>query len=498
MKKSLISIILALVMASSLLASCGSGSSKKTETTSSTKSTATSTETTDPDTAEVDSYVSDLASGKNYDGKTFTYIGRNGDNNFPEKEEITGSLTSDALYNRQREIEEKFSVKWVNNTDSQDGPAVADKVTQEVMAGGTSYDLVFGNLQTCGQTLFTGGVLMNINDTSIDLSKKWWVSGLNDMFAIDGKMYFLIGSIVTNNFTNSSCVLYNKQVASDYSISGLYDLVNSGEWTIDKMLEVASAVPAVTSTSTGTFRFTGLDGVNMLFAAGYRITNFDADGTPTVEKTLPSGWSDLADKVSAAMGDKTQAMYWESSDTFETTYGTKNIGSGFVDGRALFYFDNTGEVSALREEDVEFGVLPMPKKDTSQTNYYSFCSPWNSGGVYIPKVVQDTDMSSVIADAMGALSQKYVKTAFYDKLLKGRSVSDGESRDMLDIIFAGNTYDLCTFYAGGNMNTAGEYLETINKAISKDSSSFASSYAGQAKVISNTLKQLVQKITKNS
>ena len=115
MKRSLLALLMALVMVLPLFTSCGEKNGNKNNVGTST-SGSTDAVTEDPDAADnakIDSYVKNLASGVDYNGQTFTYIGRE-DDNFPTEEDVTGELLSDAVYSRQSSLEEIFGIDWQN------------------------------------------------------------------------------------------------------------------------------------------------------------------------------------------------------------------------------------------------------------------------------------------------------------------------------------------------------------------------------------------------
>ena len=499
MKRSLLALLMALVMVLPLFTSCGEKNGNKNNVGTST-SGSTDAVTEDPDAADnakIDSYVKNLASGVDYNGQTFTYIGKE-DDNFPTEEDVTGELLSDAVYSRQSSLEEIFGIDW-QNVITENGDETHAKVNQEVQAGGSSYDLVYGSMLTVGQKLLNQNTIMDVsNFDKIDISQEWWVSSMSDTYYIKDMLFFLTGPIVTNHFGDTACVLFNKDVANNYNVTGLYDLVKNGEWTFDKMFEVAEAVPANTS-GAGAYRYGQPGGVQWIFADGMNITKFDDDGVPYVEKTLPVELSNLADKMSKVFGDDTLTClarwYGSKQETVETKYGTKNLSDLFIDGNVLFWFDSTGGVSAFREDDVEFGVLPLPKGNTS-LSYCSYADPWRGGAVYIPKTVRDTEMVDTIVEAMAALSQKYLKPAFYDKMLKGRSVYDSESREMIDIVFNTKVYDLIDIFSDGDMNQWGEFMTLLDNSIKNESSGLASGYASLAKLTNMKMINKAKKLGK--
>ena len=166
----------------------------------------------------------------------------------------------------------------------------------------------------------------------------------------------------------------------------------------------------------------------------------------------------------------------------------------FTDNEALFKFTTAGEAIDMREFDVTFGIVPMPKLNETQANYYSYASPWSGAAVYLPKTTKDVKVTDVITEAMAALSQKYIKEAYYSKMLKGQSIYDMESSDMLDIIFDTKIYDLCDIYSGGDMNQWGPFMNLLDKAIRYDNSTLASGYASQSRVASANIKYIIGKI----
>ena len=497
MKTKTLSLLLAVIMLSAALASCSGTSDAERESASS------GAVSTDPEILEIDGYVDGLAAQSNFNGATFTYVGEGGEN--AEHEEETGNIENDALYQRQRELEEKFGITWqskkVNGYSDEGTVNVAAFVKEAVMSGLKDYDLVYGNPITVGAVLFVENCLVDVSEFgTIDLDNEWWNPSLRDKYSFAGKLYFLTGSIVTSYFNDPSCLLFNKEVAEDFNIKEPYDLVKSGEWTFDRMFEVASAIP-INTNGNGVYRYGKPNGLAILFANGASITYFDDDGIPYIPTSLPVELSDIADKFSAVMGDNSQCAHEKNlnnmggtQESFPEKYGYKSEAEMFVDQRILFLFATTGYASRLREKETEFGILPVPMKDTSQGRYYSYGDNWNSCFVYVPRCARDIEMTDVITEAMAALGHKYIKPAYYDKILKGRSTYDAASREMIDIVFESKVYDMADMYGDGNINTPGLFISSIKYAIDDDSSSFATDYFVYGRTANIQIKNLLKQI----
>ena len=94
----------------------------------------------------------------------------------------------------------------------------------------------------------------------------------------------------------------------------------------------------------------------------------------------------------------------------------------------------------LRSLDVNFGIVPFPKLDENQDQYYTLAEEYSR--VFSVPVTADAECSSLILEALSAESVSTVTPAFYDVVLDGKAVRDEESKEMLDIIFANKVFDI--------------------------------------------------------
>ncbi len=495
MTRKIIVILLALLMILPIVSACGKGGSDPKQETKGTETAGATVTADDGENAEIDAYVAELAASSDTAGRSFTYVGRSSDN-FPTKDQETGDIKSDAVYYRQRDIVELFGVSW-EPVITDNGDDTKDRVINEVTAGGDSFDLVYGNIITVSQHLLNAGVILRVDTIdTIDLDREWWVQSLRDTYSIKGKLFFLRGPITVESFVDTSCMLFNKTVAAmfpEITDDELYSLARDGKWTLDEMERIAAYVPE-NPTGAGIYRYGNVDSVQLIFSTGQTITKFDEDGAPTIEKTLPIELQDLSQRTVSIFGDNSQTPYvnYKLGEEKETKYKVDKDYDWFTDNKALFSFASTGSAIDLRKYDVVFGILPCPKGSVTQQQYYSYADPWGSGSITIPKTTKSREVTATITEAMAALSQKYIKSAYYDMILRGQSIFDMESRDMLDIIFKTTVYDMVDIYSGGDMNQWGPLMQTISYCTAYDNSSFASDYSANARVTQFNIKQLLK------
>ncbi|MBR6808574.1 MAG: hypothetical protein IKM46_09415 [Clostridia bacterium] len=510
MLKKIIALTLVILMILPMVVSCGS-EGEAVSTTAPILGNASSgddklTEEEKKERAEIMAYVDELAEDNDFSGKSFVWIG--GGSQAPTDSEETGDVAQDALYYRQRDIEEKFKISWENyqpeaieGGDSGTHPVV-EVVKKDVMAGSNAYDAGYGTPVAVCQPLFSNNTLTDAGTLDgIDFSNKWWTASLLDTYHINGATYFLNGAIVSSNYTDTHAVLFNKQVATDYNVGDLYSYVKDGSWTFDKMFEVASEIPKNES-GAGAYRYSAPNGLAILYANDYSITRFNTDSTPYVPEAYPKELSDLSDKFSAVFGDDAQTVHTKgvldhsTAESFEEKYdGFEGTQEMFVKNNILFYFATTGAAADLREEDVEFGILPLPKGSTAQENYISFAEPWSAFNVFVPKTTKDPTVTGVILEAMAALGLRYIKPAYYDNLLQGRSTYDKASKDMIDIIFETKVYDIIDFLVkDGSNNGDGAYVRTIKCAIQETNQGISSRYKMQARTVNNNIADILKNI----
>ena len=480
MNKRILALLLVALMALSVLVACGD--KKKPDVTES------ATENKGGEYAEIDEYVDTLASQYNFDGATFGIIGT-GECIYPTDVEITGNLENDALYNRILDVEENFGITTTFRVSlgpdagyDNTGAETTDVVRTDQMSGLKSYDLIEGNLGTVGAPLLNADCLQPVNDFDmLDFSQSWWLNDLEEHFSVGGKLFFLTGKINPSHYSDAACILFNKAVAEDFQLPDMYEMVHDGTWTLDKMNEVASIIPA--GSEVKRYMLNEFGGLSMYFGAGFKLSEKDENDVPVISPALSQEKSDYIDKLNSIFGDASVKFDKADPNHAEEFYD-RDV---FTNGEVLFWIDETWRANDMRTFEVEFGILPIPKKDVSQKNYLSASS---DRAVYFAKDLKDPEMTGVITEAMAALSEKHLEPAYYTKALQGRATYDTESRAVLDILYNSKVVDLETSYEWGKLSGV------IGKACVGHNDSYVSSYTsctGLARVMIQKLMKTVER-----
>ena len=396
------------------------------------------TSTDAPETAESLGLPSDL----NYGDAEFTFLTRD-----PAKmtwvypqldvETSTGDVLNDAIYSRNRRVEDLLKVKISGVEDD----AYETTVKNMILAGDDTYDIIQLNDRD-GLSFAQEGLVYSISDLKyVDLDKPWWSQTLNSALSIGNKQYFAYGDYNLTTYDYTHVLVFNKDVAEKYSLGNIYDTVFEAKWTFDTYAELSKKT---THDLNGDSKMDENDIYGLIsqpkhvlpcfwIGAGVESVAKNSDDIPVFDLDKNEKFRSVIEKIFGITWDDGS---WCNVEGMSTAL--------FESGHSLFMDTSFNLVSRLRDMDSDFGIIPYPKFDESQTNYYSRVE----GGMVtiIPKTNDKLDMTGAVLEALAYESRQIVIPADYDIALKGKYARDPESIEMLDLIFAGRIYDLGDTY----------------------------------------------------
>lgn len=385
---------------------------------------------------------------KDYEGYTFNilawYVGAWGgvggnDGSDIWVEEETGEALNDAVYHRNKIIEEKYNINI--NLVRMDIGDVNNAVKNTVAAGDNSYDLVYQRLYEVAGLIQAGYFADLKNVPYLDFEKPWWDKRSVDQLSLGGKSFIAASDIITLDKSSVSCVLFNKQLAQDYALENLYEVVKKGDWTLDYFMEIGKDKSRDLNGDgiLNTKDFIPIEGEDLttqIFfnGAGSTFALKDEDDLPYPSFNSPHNLN-VCEKI-------LDFMY--NSELYSNSYSAM-----FENNQSIFYIHQINDVIKFRSMEEDFGVLPVPKYDKNQSEYYSSISIHQSGLVSIPITAPDIERTGIILEALSAESRFTVMPAYYDLALKGKYLRDNESEETLDTLFTGRIYDLGDLYHFG-------------------------------------------------
>ncbi len=349
----------------------------------------------------------------------------------------TGEVINDAVYARNRAVEERFNVelefvKHASKTYESD-------MRTPILANEDAYDMMSMHPSFYRNSLL-GGLLANFDELPyVDLSKPWWMSDSVKSLSLDDEIYLAYGAATGITLLADSPVMYfNKKLAGDYGMDNLYDLVREGGWTLDTFL---------TLTKDGWRDLDGNGSVNDADQFGYVVPEkhfyrlFWSLGGRYIEKDSDGGLTLFTN------AEKVYGIFDKVGDLLINDNTFINPGwdiTVFVKGRSLFANGNMScALNVLRDTDFAYGILPNFKLDEQQDHYLT-----NGGGgpLAVPITCSDFERTSILMEALCAESYKRVIPSYYDQALKGKYAGDDNDMEMLDIIYSNVVYDSSRAY----------------------------------------------------
>ena len=428
-KYRILSLILALLMLSGV-AACGDNASGTQDSTTP-SANSDNTETTPDTTAELKPDLPD----KKFDGYEFnianTVAGWSVYNNeHIVVEEENGEVLNDAIFNRNRHVEDKYGVKLIETVVDD----ASSEITKTVMADDDQYDLVVSTYN-----LWLGPeYLVDWNTLSYtDLSKPWWDQNYIEATSVDGKLCSMVGNIMITHMDSVLAMFYNQKLASEYKLPDLYEIVRKGEWTLPKYFELTKDITSDTN-GDGTFddrdryAFVGLDGIRRL-ASGVELDYLkkDKDDIPQTnfgDQKLIDALTKLREYNSLHKPEIYNARTGTDPNTGGD--GDRAVFRLFMNDQALFYVHGLGSAQMFRDMKSDFGVIPTPKLDETQENY--FIQPDITKCMAIPTSASDLERTSIILEALAYEGYSYLRPLYYETMLQNKYLRDNESIEMLD------------------------------------------------------------------
>ena len=280
---------------------------------------------------------------------------------------------------------------------------------------------------------------------------------------------------------------FSKDLIEQNKLENPYQLVYDGQWTLDTMKKMAgSAARDINGNSEidkeDIFGFASeIDTVfYTLFSAGERYSDRDAKGD--LQVTLNSEETvSIVEKIVPLIRDKNTTMYngdWEAgySSVFSELFMPK-----LMENELLFYSNQLLVTLNLRAMESDFGIVPMPKYDEAQKEYYSIANTWFSDHIVVPATNSVLVLVGHLLDAMGYYGQQYITSAFIDESIINKGIRDEDSLNMIHLIHENQIFDVGLLFNWGGMTGMMQRFVTTN------STDFASAWAGISEKVDTEL-----------
>ncbi len=442
----------------------------------------------------------DKLDGTRYDGSTFTIysLGDMFTKKFFFADKTTGDGMNDTIYQRQQTIKKLLGVELIYKEAENSGEAAAytlygSEVKNAIKSGTEKYQMVGTHTYYSIPDLITTGSLKDFKEfESVDLSKDYWNQSIMDQVEYKGHYYLGYSDY---NLAATYVVGYNKSLYNEFESAfngnSMYDYVNNNQWTLAKLSEVAAYVyKDEGDPAKNTY---GLSGEVWVPFCGF----LQSSGETIVAKNKSSGKYELTWYENTTISTKLNNLIEQMKDirdmkevhfwlnTAHQSYGDTTA-LKLASGKVFMEFMQTGELIAMKDTQIKFGVVPYPMYDEDQAKTTGYRSLNWAGFIAVPANVSNVKMVSDVLECIAFYSEDVV-TYYYEKLL-GLKVSEApDDAKMLDIVWAGVCTDFGLVYGMIDTNvTLDSFVYSVPNCIMQDST-FAKLNAQKRRAAQNVL-----------
>ncbi len=445
----LLSLLLALLMVCSLVLVACSGDEKKTN---------TQDLSSEPTEEQIDpNDVWDLET-HNLQGHEFYFMvldvaAKHLTTNEVYAEALTNDTINDAVYRRNALLEQKYNCTIKEDRSSKP----YDLIREPLLAGEYSYDVIYMRVSNTNN-FATSQILVDLNSLeNLQYDKNWWDQELRSILTVSGKNFMATGDAGTADDRACAVTFVNRDMLEQNHQEDVYELVKSGNWTIDKMYEISEACikdengDGVWTVGDDVFAYISVGTYNWahMAACGVKLSSI----SPTGEIILPGTLSqDLLD-VWAELKPLLTSPHRDISDS----------GVRFKAGKAPFFSVLLGSITNYGDVSFNLGVVPFPKRNAEQAEYYTYQEASNTSVYSIPVTVDQIpeyeaagfesgrEMVGYFLNAFAYESRNVLTPAFYDQVIMLQMVSDQDTADMLELALSNKIYDTAAYFNFGSI-----------------------------------------------
>ncbi|MBR3837793.1 MAG: hypothetical protein IKJ74_06580 [Clostridia bacterium] len=452
--KRILALFLAILTCVSLSACSHSQKDEKKKKENSNENNASETVTAETEEENDPARILDLEK-KDLGGYSFRFMTRRSsyyhlDSHEVWAEKLKGDAINDAVYRRNQLIEREYNCSIEEVKEYSPSGVARDSL----LAGDYVADFLYDEARQL-RTLVSLGLLKDTKGSEyINSEKAWYDTGLMDQVNVGDFRYFLAGDASILDDTSLYLIRVNYDILKQVEPSiDLYEEVRQGNWTVDRMYELALAASKDVN-GNGKMEL-GTDRVGYLASKKAAWAHVAAGGV-TVSNRYATGRIEIPPEPKSEL----QNAWGKIRGLLEAPFRA-------FDDKRIEYYDvafSCERVSHLLGADAvpkQLGVLPMPKLSVEQIAYVTTAAFEDLCVYAIPRSVDHiqrakelgfssgTEMAAYFFEVFSYYSMKKLTPAFYEKLYESQCLKSDEEKEMLLYATFNRNYDPVVGYNFG-------------------------------------------------
>jgi len=403
-----------------------------------------------------------------------------------------GDVLNDAIYQRNQAVEERLNVDIVLSP-GEGWASYSTEITTlrgSISAGDNAWQIIAGWANQL-PALSLENCFYDLSDMEyLDLKQPWWNQSAVEGMRLCDKLFFVTGDVAFLTVLGSSFVVYvNDRIASELDLENVPQLVRDDKWTLEKMGQLTAQA------------MRDLDGNGVMDEKDCwgivlnKGNNPDAFYTSSdihqiiVTDGIPSFVPDV-DRLSRLM-DQLSPFYFtgESVGCYVSEDGDLQIAM-FGNGQALM---TMREMACARSEyrtmEDNYTIVPYPKLDDTQEEYYSAC--FNSATIWgIPSDNPDPTTASIVMEALAAESYNKITPTFFETCMQEKFARNEDTIEMLNLIRANGYIDAEYLY----MSAFNYSVQMMRDLVGSQKNEVASYIAKREKQYNKAIEKMIEQL----
>lgn len=398
---------------------------------------------------------------------------------------INGELVNDAIYERNRAVEERLKVKlayYGQKGYEKNSSVYIQMAENDIKSGLAEYDIFACYSKTIAAMSLKGDLADLMSANYIDFDMPWWPKSLLKECIINDMLYFCSGDISTNMLWMMIGTFFNVDMLESYSLENPYDLVASNRWTMDKLIAMTSDIY---NDNNGDYRKSDGDTLGFII---YN-ENIDAFLTSAGIKAIEKDESGELIISPSYHGEKIVNLIGKIGSFFANSPGTMYSSSiyirdNFFNENVLMTMDRVFIVAGKDNRDyntkIEFkyGIVPNAKYSETDEFYTNIGHPFTMYA--ISNALSNTDLAGAVLECLASESYRQVTPAVFEETMKIRYTYEGVAAQMYDIIRSTVVFDLGRLYA---TNFSNYTSDLFRQQVMSNSTNYISKYKAVEKTI---------------
>ena len=402
--------------------------------------------------------------------------------------ELTGDVQNDTIYQWLSKIEALYEVDVVANVPDGD---FFTAITTENTSGSVT-TAIYGHHTYELYKPVTAKMYKNWNamGDKIDLTAERWDQIINNDATYNGVLYGLTGDLGYSKLQGAMATYFNVAMLDEigYSSEDMYDMVDDGTWTFETFEQLVKDIYIDSDynnkkSAGDTFGYVAVsENSHHIWLAqfGIPLTIRGENNTITPALYTPDNVEIIEMLTRFHHDHQGVATYRATEAEYEQMF--------FVQGRAAMITTRLSFASQFAGEMGvdEYGILPAPKRNLDQTEYYTkLFDQYTIWGVGKSLHEADVDFVAHITDALCAESSQTLYPKFYDILMKQRYSKDPDTARMVDLVMKNQFLDTTFMFAQWM-----DLYPAIPSNCIRDKSSLASQWAAIEQTLPKKLEEL--------